>query len=187
MGLKVLPRFFLVTILSGVTGMSFSLDGVTERYVPASAGSPSHAVVQCKKASWTYRYHNGYTVVLRGPLTVDVHVETLPSGQPPKYQIKCFNFDAGTHEQQIALEAIEGIRHQVDASNMTVKDSQFASGSLPLEDARVALENASIPMEPINAFGIPQVTMRCLEVASFYNCFLSLSNCLISLQKVVKS
>jgi hypothetical protein len=32
------------------------------------------------------------------------------------------------------------------------------------EEPRQIIENGSIPGEPVNAFGIPQATMRCLEV-----------------------
>jgi hypothetical protein len=32
------------------------------------------------------------------------------------------------------------------------------------EEPRITYERASIPAEPVNAFGIPQATMRCLEV-----------------------
>ena len=34
------------------------------------------------------------------------------------------------------------------------------------EEPRYLIERAIIPTEPINAFGIPQATMRCLEVCS---------------------
>ena len=33
------------------------------------------------------------------------------------------------------------------------------------EEPRVLIERAAIPGEPVNAFGIPQATMRCLELA----------------------
>jgi len=33
------------------------------------------------------------------------------------------------------------------------------------EEPRVIIEHGSIPGEPVNAFGIPQATMRCLELA----------------------
>lgn len=36
------------------------------------------------------------------------------------------------------------------------------------ESSRVVYERASIPSEPVNAFGIPQATMRCLEVCSAF-------------------
>ncbi|EIM85512.1 uncharacterized protein STEHIDRAFT_37377, partial [Stereum hirsutum FP-91666 SS1] len=68
-GTPILPRFFLVTSQSGVKSMTLSLDGARERLYAAN-----HAVVECVGAIWTYKYTNGYTVTLRGPLTAHVLV-----------------------------------------------------------------------------------------------------------------
>ena len=159
-GLKILPRFFLVAGLSGVKGMSFSFDGVTERAIAATPNSPAYAAVECKNASWTWKYHSGYTVTLRGPLTAEIQLQYPGIPGQTRYQIKCFIFDASTHEQQILLEAIDGVRRIGDAPSV---------GKPFYDDSRILFENASIPPEPINAFGIPQVTMRCLEVRRVVN------------------
>lgn len=37
------------------------------------------------------------------------------------------------------------------------------------EEPRVGIDQASIPGEPVNAFGIPQATMRCLEVRCLFD------------------
>ncbi|KAH9956784.1 LIM-domain binding protein, partial [Russula dissimulans] len=55
------------------------------------------------------------------------------------------------------------------------------------EEPRITYERAFIPAEPVNAFGIPQATMRCLEVRSpnfeHVNSGLKSSNGLLSWQK----
>ncbi|KZP02463.1 hypothetical protein FIBSPDRAFT_669908, partial [Athelia psychrophila] len=66
-GVPILPRFFLVTAQSGVKSMSLSLDGARERLL-----SQNRAVIECVTAAWTYKYTNGYTVTLRGPLTAHI-------------------------------------------------------------------------------------------------------------------
>ncbi|KIM60837.1 hypothetical protein SCLCIDRAFT_72284, partial [Scleroderma citrinum Foug A] len=66
-GVPILPRFFLVTTQAGVRSMTLSLDGARERLC-----SQTHAAIECVSAVWTYKYSNGYTVTLRGPLTVHV-------------------------------------------------------------------------------------------------------------------
>lgn len=177
-GYSILPRFFLVTTQSGVKSMTLSLDGARERLI-----DQAHAVVECVTAVWTYKYTNGYTVTLRGPLTVHILLyPTMGSSLGPPHQIQSwlkiahFQFDANIHEKFISLDAITGNRiieppktprprnnptptpNGASGAHRTEEDRQW-------EEHRVTINNASIPGEPVNAFGIPQVTMRCLELA----------------------
>lgn len=185
-GVPILPRFFLVTTQSGVRSMTLSLDGARERLQTAG-----HAIVECVGAVWTYRYTNGYTVTLRGPLTAHV-VATLKS--PPGnnkdadviLKFDELQFDANFHDKFIALESVLGSRSienfPVPATPMMLtapSPSSVGVGHTTLalsarqqmeeerrwEEPRVLIDHASIPGEPINAFGIPQATMRCLELA----------------------
>ena len=163
-GVPRLPLFFLVTSQSGVKSMTLSLDGAHERVV-----GPNCAIVQCVSAMWTYRYHNGYTVTLRGPFTASVTVtgnETLDgteartaSATPSAFMLK-FNhiqFDSNVYEKRVAVDVIGGNR--LDTNNIP----QFRNASTPMS---IIYERAYIPVDPVNAFGIPQATMRCLEVGS---------------------
>ncbi|KDR74517.1 hypothetical protein GALMADRAFT_250519 [Galerina marginata CBS 339.88] len=175
-GVPILPRFFLVTTQSGVKSMTFALDGARERsYAPGGQG---HTVVECVSAIWTYKYTNGYTVTLRGPLTVHVIVTaTVPPGntQAPQYTLKFddFQFDANIHDKYIALEAILGprtiespkLRNTPTPTPGSGQQQQQMEEDKRWEEPRVRIEHASIPGEPVNAFGIPQATMRCLELA----------------------
>lgn len=170
-GYPILPRFFLVTSQSGVKTMTISIDGARERLI-----NPQHALVECANASWTFRYQNGYNIILRGPLTADVVVQpsTIP-GQPPAsgvvtaYTLKLerLQFDAFYHDKFIAVEAIQGER--IPESPRPIPPSPGAHPGpheeARFEEARYSIEHALIPAEPINAFGIPQATMRCLEVS----------------------
>jgi len=157
--------------------MTLSLDGARERLL-----SQHHAVVECVAAVWTYRYTNGYTVTLRGPLTVHVllipHANTAPSQAPP-FSLKFENlqFDANHHEKFIAIDSVMGHRQSESPKTPRVRTMPTPSPNGTVihrvdderiwEEPRVMIDHAWIPGEPVNAFGIPQATMRCLEVRSF--------------------
>jgi hypothetical protein len=159
-GFRILPRFFLVTYQCGVVGMNFSVDGATERLESTTSGTPPCSVVECKSASWTYRYKDGYSVVLRGPLVAHVQLDLSSPGPQPHYLIKGFNFNASNHERCISLDSITGRR--IPPLNQTTAEELVRSRGGVEEPIR--FESATLPPEPVNAFGIPQMTMRCLEV-----------------------
>lgn len=187
--MPILPRFFLVTTQSGVKSMSLSLDGARERI-----SGQGRSVIECVHAQWTYRYTNGYCVVLRGPLTVNMIIDAPrdpsgppnPRGQPAQVlKFEDFHFDANAQEKFIAVDNIGGIRHNTPMYQREIHPWLPAEGHSPSlgpitperqaeldhaeaqrwEEALVKLEEAEIPGEPVNAFGIPQATMRCLELA----------------------
>jgi len=157
--------------------MTLSLDGARERFY-----SSGHTIVECVGAVWTYKYTNGYTVVLRGPLTAHVVVTgPFPPGTSQAsgltLRFEDFQFDANSHEKYIALESITGTRvigsPGVGVRGASTPTPNGASSQQQLEDdtkweePRITIERAQIPGEPVNAFGIPQATMRCLEVSTY--------------------
>ena len=194
-GVPIIPRFFLVTTQSGVKSMTFCLDGARERIQPATG----HITLECVTAVWTYKYSNGYTITLRGPLTAHLMMTAVhPPGNnsnlnPPSnsdssqgqyvYKFDELQFDANYHDKFIALESILGPRtleippltHTpmgIMAHSPSLQYSTAAEQSqsdlddeIRWEEPRVLIEHGSIPGEPVNAFGIPQATMRCLELA----------------------
>jgi hypothetical protein len=176
-GVPILPRFFLVTTQSGVKSMTLSLDGARERLF-----ATGHAIVECVTAVWTYKYNNGYTVTLRGPLTAHVVLcastspgnnvaQSTPQQLPFVLKFENLQFDANLHDKYIALESIVGQRGMESPKTPRLR-TPTANGSAAQqreedkkwEEPRVIIRPASIPGEPVNAFGIPQATMRCLEV-----------------------
>ncbi|KAJ3755359.1 LIM-domain binding protein, partial [Lentinula raphanica] len=180
-GVPILPRFLLVTTQSGVKSMTLTLDGARERLY-----AYGHAIVECVAAVWTYKYNNGYTVALRGPLTVHVVVTALPAAghgppanadnatQNQRFQLKFedFQFDASYHDKYIALESIMGPRSiespkgsNPPPSSSSTNPPGYAYPSSAWDEPRVMISQGFIPGEPVNAFGIPQATMRCLELA----------------------
>ncbi|KAK7696556.1 hypothetical protein QCA50_001214 [Cerrena zonata] len=175
-GVPILPRFFLVTSQSGVKAMHLTLDNARER--PIGAGRTS---IECLDAIWTFRYMNGYVVTLRGNLTATMLPVPIAGGQSiPKFE--ALTFDANHHDKTISLDAIIGNR-QVDVTTHPPTPRQAAQTTTtngtdgsqtqvqpPLEDPlkdepKVMVDRAIMPAEPVNAFGIPQATMRCLELA----------------------
>lgn len=160
--------------------MTLSLDGARERLV-----SQNHAIIECVTAAWSYKYTNGYTVTLRGPLTAHVVLVPNPArsqgalaqpSQPYSLKFDSLEFGANFHDKSIALESILGHRNPELSLPKTPHTrnapTPTANGAVPLtteddkkwEEPRVIIDHASIPGEPVNAFGIPQATMRCLEV-----------------------
>ena len=80
-------------------------------------------------------------------------------------------FDAFWHDKLLTYESILGERipesPRVAPSPAAGAGVNGVGGELDhgrLEEPRYSIERAIIPTEPINAFGIPQATMRCLEV-----------------------
>jgi len=163
-GVPILPRFFLVTTQSGVRSMSLALDGARERPI-----APGHSIVECVTAVWTYRYANGYTVTLRGALSAHV---LLTTATPVAHTFKFdeFTFDANFHDKSISLDALNGRRIPEPIRAPWLRDPNAPPDSEDdslWEEPRLLIERCSIPGEPVNAFGIPQATMRCLEVRTF--------------------
>ena len=182
-GTPVLPRFFHVTSLAGVQSMILSLDGARERAV-----GPNRAVVQCVSATWMFRYLNGYTVILRGPFTA--HIIVMRNSPSFMLKIDHIQFDGNLCEKLVSIDQIGGSRLDANKTpqvpnaptpSPTVDDvgvppqppSQLPqpppSPAGQRDDERregpgITYERAFIPAEPVNAFGIPLITMRCLEV-----------------------
>ncbi|KAA1465954.1 hypothetical protein DENSPDRAFT_3203 [Dentipellis sp. KUC8613] len=178
----ILPRFFLVTSQSGVRTMSLTLDGAQERLF-----AHNHAVVECVSAIWTYRYSSGYIVTLRGPLRVEVVAIPTPlmsgassqSASNPNYTLKIqnFDFDSRKYERHVSLDAVSGQRisdppktpRVTNASTPTLNGTPGGKRVVDEdkfdEQPRMVYDRASLPAEPVNSFGIPQATMRCLELA----------------------
>ncbi|KAI0829274.1 LIM-domain binding protein-domain-containing protein [Trametes gibbosa] len=171
-GYPILPRFFLVTSQSGVKTMTINIDGARERLA-----TPSHALVECANAAWTFRYQNGYNITLRGPLTADVIVQPhTPPGQPSNgsgvapYTLKLerLQFDAFSHDKFVALDSIVGERIPESPRGLPMSPGMPGTQTEDpnrFDEAKYIIEHAIVPAEPINAFGIPQATMRCLELA----------------------
>ncbi|KAL0581199.1 hypothetical protein V5O48_000787 [Marasmius crinis-equi] len=177
-----------VTTQSGVKSMTLTLDGARERLYDYG-----HAIVECVSAVWTYKYNNGYTVILKGPMTVHVVLTTgLPpgaSGHHPHHQLggnyflkfENFEFEAKSHEKFIAIDAIAGRRQEESPRLSRGGSGRHSVNGLPIsgsmdsvgdqdeerrwEEPRMVIERGHIPGEPVNAFGIPQATMRCLELS----------------------
>lgn len=169
--------------------MNLSFDSARERIY-----QHGHLVIECLDASWTYRYRNGYIVTLRGPLTAHIIATSRsPPGSNNgdsnaiMYRFDELQFDANFHDKYIALESILGARSKenpqtpmmMTAPSPSVQASALGSGpsgqsqtnqqqaddERKWEEPRVLIDHASLPGEPVNAFGIPQATMRCLELA----------------------
>jgi hypothetical protein len=186
--------------------MSFSLDSARERIFQTG-----HTIVECPGASWTYRYRNGYTVTLHGPLTAHViRISGCLGGSQTgnnsdaMFKFDQFQFDANFHDKFVALESILGSRSIENLPTLTSmmmmaassSPVQTAAGIGPVglsqsnqqpadderqwEEPRMLIDYASLPGEPVNGFGIPQATLRCLELAE---CFTSMAE-LIQFTKV---
>lgn len=157
--------------------MTLSLDGAIERNT-----SLTTAVVNCVAAVWTYKYFNGYTITLKGPLVANIVAVPLPSqdgvtmplGVQYSLKLDSLTFDALLHEKSLSVESIIGHRQLQHAMSHGWDVPMQLIGSLSMmrqeadrvwDEPLISIEGAKIPEEPVNAFGIPQATMRCLEVS----------------------
>ena len=74
-------------------------------------------------------------------------------------------FDANVHNKLIQVDAIVGPKIGRSPLIAAYTPGMNGMGSQPdRTQDRIHYERSSIPGEPVNAFGIPQATMRCLEV-----------------------
>ena len=173
-GTPIIPRFFLVTAQSGVQCMSINLDGARERI-----GSATHGIVECVQAVWTYKYDDGWTIKLKGPMTAHILVIPNSSNQPGQpstgtYTLKFdqIQFDAKNYERLLAIEAfVPKIPLSPPEQNTPLPEEEAHNDEEPRrmqvgEKEYWKLNNVTVPVSPINAFGIPQATMRCLEVSA---------------------
>lgn len=163
-----------MTAQSGVQCMSINLDGARERI-----GSPTHGIVECVQAVWTYKYDDGWTIKLKGPMTAHVIVipntSTVPGGQATgSYTLKFdqIQFDAKNYERLLAIETfIPKIPLSPPEQNTPLPEDEAHNNEEPRrvqvgEKEYWQLNSVTVPVSPINAFGIPQATMRCLEVCN---------------------
>lgn len=145
--------------------MRLSLQGAVE----SKQETHPNIKVECTRATWTFTYLNGYTINLRGTFTA--HVRLIPGSHEPSrvwssnahpgYNMKIVQlfFDAETQEKYLSVDVIARGRIP-EAPGLT----QPEEGEDDTRMNGVAIVNAHVPVEPVNAFGIPQATMRCLEV-----------------------
>ncbi|KLO15730.1 hypothetical protein SCHPADRAFT_824211, partial [Schizopora paradoxa] len=185
---RIMPLFFEVTSSSGVVSMSISIDGARERPVLLPQFPVPSFLIECPECVWTYRYRTGYIVTLKGPLKAHlVPVSTTQKGMQIKFE--SITFESKTHEKSLKLDAILGVRSEATPASRNVTprikhemiggqssaspegEGSRASGGRTDDGSEqvIVIDHATIPVEPVNAFGIPQATMRCLEVCGSLN------------------
>ncbi|KZV79187.1 hypothetical protein EXIGLDRAFT_621990, partial [Exidia glandulosa HHB12029] len=174
LGLAILPRFFLVTSQSGVKSMSLTAEGAVEKAGRSATGVMT-MTVECAMATWTCRYNSGYTVTLRGPIVASMSA-AAPTGI---LRFDSISFDAKHHEKHIMVDMIgrnggtpKGTTPATLHSSPGGNGSAITAKTEDTMDTRTGLTpeaasnmvDPSLPPDPVNGFGVPQATMRCLEV-----------------------
>ncbi|EJD54103.1 hypothetical protein AURDEDRAFT_53428 [Auricularia subglabra TFB-10046 SS5] len=168
LGLATLPRFFLVTSQSGVKSMTLTAEGAVERLGRAPNGAPN-MTLDCPHATWTCRYTTGYTVTLRGPISASMSMQA-----DGVLRFDSVTFEAKHHEKHIIVDAIgrgtpkgatpATLHSSPSNSNTTKTDDSLDTKTGLTPDDRTAVSDPNLPPDPVNGFGVPQATMRCLEV-----------------------
>lgn len=172
----MLPRFFHSSFCSGVQSIHLVLGGVKE-----TSPAMGEGLVDCAEASWVYTFKSGYIISLKGPLRA--HVVVVPN--PPNgsalrthsLKFHYIEFSSNHYEKFLDVNVIIGRRtlgppvalaapEQGKSAQGQGQDLQPSPSTGRPEDHYIGIENAKLPPEPVNAFGIPQATMRCLEVTA---------------------
>jgi hypothetical protein len=192
-GTPVLPRFFLVTSQSGVKSMTLSLDGARERVVgPNHAIVQCVSAMWTYRYlnGYTVTLRGPFTAHVIVIPNTSQNGPPVQSASSSAFMLKIdhIQFDSNLYEKHVSVDQIGG-RFEANKtpqarSGPTQSPTVNGAGApqppsqLPqpqpsqagqrdderLEDSRINYDRASIPAEPVNAFGIPQATMRCLEV-----------------------
>ncbi|PSS31976.1 hypothetical protein PHLCEN_2v2218 [Hermanssonia centrifuga] len=158
--------------------MSVNIHGARERIITGN-----RAIVECTHATWTFNFINGYVVTLHGPLTAHIaavlpnHLpldQRGPPDQPWAWRFEKLQFDAIRHEKYLSIAVIRSLRISNSPATPHLHSQQLMNGTgmaqqeeedRRYDDMHYIIDMARLPMEPVNAFGIPQATMRCLELA----------------------
>jgi hypothetical protein len=160
--------------------MFFTFDALSERVDPTGG-----RVTLEGSASWTSKYQNGYVVVLKGPLLASLVLVPVATPGPAvanqpqslSWRMDHLSFDALSCEKSVLIETVVGPSGSQDArfggpdaALPGTPVTGMTNGSAPSREdddptpVPVKIEHAWVPGDPCNAFGIPQATMRCLEV-----------------------
>jgi hypothetical protein len=150
--------------------MKLSFSGAREHVV-----EPNYAIVQCDSAMWTYQFYNGYIVTHHGPFAA--HVFGIPdasqNGAPVEsaphsafsLKIHHIQFDSDRYEMHYSADGIPGswldvnkIPQVLNPPTSSQRDDERS------EEPWIPYEYQPIPEKPVNNFGIPQATLRVLEV-----------------------
>ncbi|KDQ12686.1 hypothetical protein BOTBODRAFT_633671 [Botryobasidium botryosum FD-172 SS1] len=179
-----LPRFYFSSFCAGVTSIHLTLNGARE-----SSHAPGEALIECTAATWTYTFANGYVITLMGPLRAHVVVvpqpPTLHGPQLHSLKFSYVEFSSSRFTKTFNIDAIEGTRSLGPISPSGSPHAPNTSGPQASpngmqpkknEEYHVLIDRAVLPPEPVNAFGIPQATMRCLEVSRNISLFFPTRN-----------
>lgn len=197
-GVPILPRFFLVTSQSGVKSMTLSLDGAQERQYsqnhtlvecPNAIWTYKYINGYMVTLKGPLKAHLQFVqsspLPNSNPMLPPQHQsqqpQPIPPPQQPRFSLKfdSITFDANLHEKSLMIDAIGGariveppktprMRHPA-TPNATPTMTGVTEEEKKSEEPRILIEKAVIPAEPVNAFGVPQATMRCLEVSASGN------------------
>jgi hypothetical protein len=181
----ILGRFFHRTFSCGVQDLNISFHSPKETPV-AGGGVCVHV-----EAAWMFTYSSGYTVTLSGPLEVIIQpgapVPELNGMLPMRFTT--IQFVAVKVDKKICCEAIQGKRSNGDPGlgYENIKKGHHPAdtdGSSPLmgltakqvtrnsnapfgAEPWVEIENARLPPDPVNEYGIPQSLLVCLDVSPY--------------------
>jgi hypothetical protein len=160
-----------------------------------AGGQPNELKVNCDNATWKWRFKNGFMVEMRGALvacwairgkdrSVEQHFEPrTPRDKETNFVLKLqhLRFDSDYHEKYFSTSSVACDRDpepmlppampapRVRGPNPyqdSIQRRQADDRAFQESNKRVIFHQAILPTEPVNHFGVPQGTMRCLEVSA---------------------
>jgi hypothetical protein len=162
LGHAAIAQTFKAIWASGVSSMSFSIDGAREYDRRAPVG-PSTYVLHCTQARWRMHYFSGYMVELHGTLKVVCVLSRLLSW---RVQIQQFELECVKDVTWLAKTAIVRGRFLGPMQ----RRSTLSLGTVPgvgvdAESNRFVRQGeVVVPTTPVVRYGLPLPAVRTMEV-----------------------
>ena len=168
LGHAAITQTFKAIWASGVSSMSFSIDGARE-YDPRTPVGPLTYVLHCTQARWRMHYFSGYMVELHGTLKV---VCVLSGGRAWRAQIQQFDLECVKDVTWLAKTAVVAGRFLGPMHRRSTLSLGTVSGvGADAESNRFVRQGeVIIPTTPVIQYGLPLPAVRTMEVC-FFLCF----------------
>lgn len=169
LGHLAIAQTFKALWASGVSAMSFSIDGAKENELRQPPGKTLMSVLVCEQARWRMHYFSGYMVELHGTLTV----ACVLSHSAPLWRPQIQQFDLECTEDTIWLNKAtvftRGPALQIRRSALSLGGPHGVGADAP-SNQHVKQGMMVVPMTPPIRHGLPESALRTIDVCFVVFC-----------------